>query len=234
MSRISVLFLFILFLCISCGIPDEIPVLSKPLKITESDIEDFFKFKATEENGSSSEQPEFRGFEVYYKFFSINTDINTLENQSGYTTTIELTINGFRRITYYINDDECDNTTRVIKPLIKVPVGGTEASITINFKDENNVHVVSDPEDYISIPGAGTILPIRRGIEDDENSGFFKGFDTFKTSDLDVIGISNLDVDKQVIIMVYVLSYGIFDLSQPIYSDALCLGNIEILITVEE
>jgi hypothetical protein len=241
MNRIRIILLFLFLLAVfSCGIPGEIPVLSKPLKLTENDIDDYFEFKATEENGGSSEE-DFRGFEVYYKFFAIDTETSILEYQSGFTSIEELQGNYFRRVTYYINDTECDKTTRIYKPLIKVPSGGTEAVITIDFEGHalNDVFIKSIPVGYISIPGGGSELPIRRGIEDNEDPGYYKSFQTYRNIypvDSDISGIDNLDeISPSILIMIYVLSYGIFDLSQPLYSDALCLGWIELDdITIEE
>ncbi|MBN2533818.1 MAG: hypothetical protein JXB88_13060 [Spirochaetales bacterium] len=226
MKWISFIFCLFILIVISCGI-DEIPVLSRPQFKTNNEIDDYFEFKATEDN----DEDEFRGFEVYYKFFSADAEGESAANyQSNYTSVSEVEAAGFRRITYYIDSDDCDKPTRILKPLIKVPLGmrGTATTLTINFGEAigkgPTYSISSDEEDYISI----SALPIRRGIEDTENQGYYKGFDTYKKTDIDVYGLGSIDPAKKVNILVYVLSYGIYNLSEQIYSDALCLGYIEL------
>lgn len=249
------LILFIFLLCISCGI-DEIPVLSKPQYGSINTIDKYFEFDVTKDNS----EEEFRGFEVYYKFFSTNSDPGT---QSNYTSAKELEISGFKRITYYIDENDCDKASpsRMNKPLIKVnlptptPEPGDDdkivATVTINFGTSvgkgPQYSVSADVEDFISIPTPEftpepsptpepgethrptTIpgLPIRRGIEDDQNPGYFKSFEIYKKTDPDVGGLDSLDEGK-VYILIYVLSYGVYNFSEPIYSDALCLGYLEL------
>ena len=230
-----------MILCISCGF-DESPILSPPEKGDTSEIGDYFQFRALERNGCSDcdhEEPDFRGFELYYKFFSVDAEGESALNlQSSFETINELETNGFRRISYYIDNNNCDKPTRVLKPLIPVPSEnrGNRFLITIDFGDLADVHMRATDEEP---GGLSTIrdedeLQIRRGIEDEDNEGFFKTFEDFKNTDLDVSGIESLD-ENRVYIVLYVLSCGKYNLAETIYSEALCLSENELidLIIVE-
>ena len=184
----------------SCGIPEDIPVLAQPGFGSSNNVEKYFTFNATEENSGE----EFRGFEVYYRFFPYNT--TNISDYLKYTTLSELQTYSFRRVTYYVNANDCDTPDVNILPVVKIPIDnrGNEAEITIHFGDQDNVRIYSNPPDYMAIPELTPTptpevlpeptlpppipaLPIRRSIEDIDNPGFYKGFDTYKTTDLDVI-----------------------------------------------
>lgn len=222
---------------LSCGIRAQRPVLAMPVYESRSDIDDIFQFRATEANGGGDENPYFRGFEIYYKFFSNDLNGQTLlTSQSGYTTLSELTMQFFKRVSYYIGDENCDKTNRIFKPLIKVPPAfrgySTDIIITIDFSDLTDVYIQAAPEeDYIYLPeptpaAAEVQLPVRRGIEDSENQYYFKGFDSYKTTDSDMNGVVTLEQNQSASILLYVLSFGIDDNFEELHSTALCLGSI--------
>ncbi|MBN2443413.1 MAG: hypothetical protein JXJ04_18775 [Spirochaetales bacterium] len=226
-------------LCLTCGI-DEIPVLSKPQKGNTSDTFNTFEFRITENNGCVEgcykTEPDFLGFEIYYKFFSSDLDgQNAANSQSNKLTVNELESNSFRRISFYINDNNCDKPTRIQKPLIPVPKDnrGKQSLITISFnamESTGNIYIkaVAEETDGLSEIRGVDELEIRRNIEDPEKLEFFKSFEDFTTSDADVNGVGSLELEESLIILVYVLSYGKYNLSETIYSEALCLSWINV------
>jgi hypothetical protein len=220
-----------LFLLVSCGLEEGIPVLSIPEYVGAYDIDRLFRFRITEDNGCTDcekTEPYFRGFEIYSRFFSDNIDIQSYNN---FTTVNELESNTFKRISYYIDSENCDIPTRILKPLIYIPSEnrGYRSLVTLDFSDMSDVHIRAENEDtqgLSSIRGQ-TELEIRRGIEDTDDPGYFKSFEDFKKTDLDVSGLASL-LENRVYILIYVVSYGKFDLSETIYSETLCLGAFEL------
>ena len=59
-------------------------------------------------------------------------------------------------------------------------------------------------------------------------ASFFKSFEDFTTTDADVNGVGSLEPEESLIILLYVLSYGKYNLSETIYSEALCLSWINV------
>lgn len=211
-----------------CGLEDD-PVLNPPSDPDVSDIYDYFAFRITENNGDAVEEPEFRGVEVYYKFYS-----SIAEVQSGLVTQSELVSAGFRR---FASTD--DRTTLIEYPLIPVPDGdrGKRATITLDFSP---LGLVTPTQPLLTaVPdAAGLTIPateFRRGVGYSVDNTFKKFYsedaDGFVKNDGDIPGLTTAG-DHDVYIALYALCYGKKDLASTIYSRALFLSPIEVTIHV--
>lgn len=193
-SRNIVIILSLFFL--SCGLESDIPTLHPPEFVSLISTE--IKFKAT----SLNSEPEFIGFELYYKIYGIDEDIETDLKDVN-----DLGNKGFSRV--YSEDD---TKYKYEKPLIFVPIDnrGDEFVIVI--------HIIFDPEPYISF--LGSEFEIRSAISEQETY-YYEPFS-------DVIN----DEGGNVKILFYTFSYGksIEDFVTPVYSDLVRLGHVEVAL----
>ncbi|MBN1696099.1 MAG: hypothetical protein JW881_01185 [Spirochaetales bacterium] len=232
MKAPPVLLLFPLLCSISCGI-DEYPVLNPPVDGYSSTIDKYFEFRSTEDNGGAEEGDYFRGFEIYYRFYNNEGDV-----VSSLVNAEDLSSYGFWRLTYYIDSDDCDTVTGYILPLIKISDAekGKGSLFTIDFLGISDGDVFLTAEEFPEGSGGIVIdaLPLRRGIEDSENDGFYKSFEYFdigEGGDADVTHIEDADV----YIALYAYSFGRYGItkSKKLYSELEYLGYIEITLPLE-
>lgn len=221
--KIFAITIIVFFGFLSCGI-DELPVLSPPLKLTESDSNGTFSFKIL----TSNSELEFRGFEVYYKFYSLANDALLLaeSNLSYYS---DMKDYGFFRLTRYNSDDDADKNNDNSLPLIKVePLQrGFEAEVVINFSDITNPYITSSTETngLVLTPGD---LGFRRGVVEVDNTGYYKSFTDTLEGDEDLDNITVDEAETGIYISLYVFSFGKKEHTEPIYSQALHLSRIQI------
>jgi hypothetical protein len=157
---------------------------------------------------------EFRGYELYYKFYS-----REQAKLTNLKTIGELTAAGFLRI--------CSNSGSVSQqrpPVILVdPVDRNDTTTTVWFMPPS----IPAFADY-----SGTIprvVPLRRSVE---NAGVPKTFDllSFDEFDADIAAIwdevqATLP-DKELHLVLYVLSNGLIDYSPTLYSEARYVGTM--------
>jgi hypothetical protein len=157
--------------------------------------------------------PEFRGFEVYYKFSSSDQPLET-----GFTVLSQLEDAGFKRMC----SPGVPPQGLLFEPLIPVNVADRNTGFTI---DLDFGLVVSPYMDY-----HGTVPPpengLRRSAVDtvSETKMFDQG--ELDPGDADLMGVNWTQVgsDGQLFLVAYALSYGVYDLTRALYSDAQCLG----------
>lgn len=210
-------------LCVlpQCGL-EYLPFLKAPADPDVRDADKIFEFTRT------NTELEFRGYELYYKFYTIDQDPNT-------TIT---TLAGLKADTFQRMSNATDTET---KPLIQIPLLDVTAyTFTLLF---NQFPTAADPR-FVSSP-SGITGQLRRstvyGSTQGNEPGFFKHFpesvdQTDQTYELDdediesqVWAVINSDPPgDNVRLAVYALSYGLKDYTSPLYSDAVYLGDITI------
>jgi hypothetical protein len=218
---VSALVLSSLLTLSQCGFPVSFLQLIAPLPIFHAGTT-IFEFRKTTDAGDV--EPEFRGFELYYRFFEAVPG-----NVVFADTYEELISNGYRRV--YSADDRVGS---IHKPLIRVdPADYTKKfTITVSF---NSITPPDDPRitasDIDSPPLAppldAPISDFRRGVvREVPSNDIFKQFSEFASTDADVASIwSSFQISGKLVL--YVLSYG-YDVSQfgQLYSEPVYLGEI--------
>jgi hypothetical protein len=218
-----------LFIDVSCGI-DIIPVLAPPNKEDYSSSNLSFGFLSTPANGSLAESAYFLGFEVYYHFFDAATFITILDTQTNLTTQSQLIANGYRRIAAVT-----DTPTYFEKPLIVIPSSywAGESIFTITFSDLKTY--LPETSRITSVAyggGGGLIIPDdppfqmrRSGVTNEDKPNELESFAEFQDTDPDIAGIGTA---KTATLVLYVMSYGVYEFSVDLYSDAVCLGYFDV------
>jgi hypothetical protein len=166
---------------------------------------------------------EFRGFEVYYKFYNSEQPI-----QTGITTLEELKAAGFSRM--------CSPGTLTQQGLPFVPL------IPVDVADQNQL----PPNDtfttvldfWLSVPPymvyGGSVPPANDGIrriatDALSNTKTFEESELVKT-DVDLANVKwdeVVAVDHKLTLVIYALSYGLYEINVPLYSTARYLGYME-------
>lgn len=209
----SLVCLFMCLLLTACGLESSV-YLEPPKFFSFSPASKTFTFSKTLVNS----EMEFRGFELYYKFYTYT--INQLTDNNIKDQKILLT-KGFRRIA-----SATDKKDDISKPLISIPPDerkGTEFDITVDFSDLT----ITASSEAIS-----PIKDLRRG------GGYDDILDEYKYFDLDEFEIEDEDMNEdvlsaiksfaKVVLVLYALSFGKKDWVYDIYSEAVYLGEIEI------
>jgi hypothetical protein len=229
----SAIFLFCCLILSGCGL-ESFVFLNPPIaEILGSDSK--FQFTA----GSSNNETEFRGFEVYYKIYdpadSIDTSFNTFE---------EMVLKSFIRIN---NGPSVDTQNSLSRPLIKVHYSTVPAE---NDRGKNLRAIIdfSNPSkttgEYPQITTVGIISdslyqPVlineaRRGITytlpNPPNE--FKRFCDFARNDQDIspsIFDSYISQNFQIVLVLFAISYGIdTGTNLEVYSQPVWLGDEKI------
>ncbi len=178
---------------------------------------------------ASNNELEFRGIEIFYKFYP---DLGSFEG--GLATYGDVVAAGFRRLTSLRDAPTLQNL-----PLIPVDSGdrGMPSKITLDFSPLENkaVPVMSAVPVTTGLTFANT--EFRRAVVYGV-TGLFKTFysetdDGFVHDDVDIsaLGLS-AGTNPIVYIGLYALSYGLQDLTTPIYSRAVPLSPISIPLHV--
>ncbi len=178
---------------------------------------------------TSNDEAEFRGIEIFYKFYSA---LGSFEG--GLATYSDVVAAHFLRLTSLRDAPTLQNL-----PLIPVDSGdrGKPSTITLDFSplENNAIPVMRAVPDTTGLTLADT--EFRRAVVYNV-TGQFKTFysetdDGFVHDDADIsaLGLSG-GTDPVVYIGLYALSYGLQDLTTPIYSRAVPLSPISIPLHV--
>lgn len=149
------------------------------------------------------------GFELYYKFYDRNQTKEEKLNDQG-----ALIAAGYRRV------NTTGSLSAQVLPLIPINVAdqNTEFDVTLDFAQpvaSRATYNVGDP---------APVIEVRRGVE---HLGSAKTFarEDLDPSDADVSEIWTQAVsDGEIHLAMYALTYGLYDLSIPLYSTARYLG----------
>ena len=198
----------------SCGL-EHIPVLYPPEAEFHGTSLTQARFRATADH----DQLGFLGFELYYKFHPLGVGLEDLQNLD---TISALTTAGFPRV-----HSSVDTRDVVTKPLIPIDLvdRGTEFVVVVDFVDE--------PFVAIDLPFYDEI-PLRRGIYEAELAGLAQYYKSFRdVEDPGDVDLRDVRVELEgggyarVTVVLYALSYGKADLFNPIYSEPVFLGEVE-------
>jgi hypothetical protein len=157
---------------------------------------------------------EFRGFEVYYKFYSSDQT-----RQTGITTLEGLKAANYHRM--------CSPGTLSMQGLPFVPLIPVDLlAEPLDFKTELDFRLTETP--YMDYQG---VVPpaddgIRRTATDalSETKTFAKSELKETDADLTDVNWDQVDLDNQLYLVIYALSYGLKDINIPLYSTARYLG----------
>jgi hypothetical protein len=157
---------------------------------------------------------EFRGFEVYYKFYSSDQT-----RQTGITTLEGLKAANYHRM--------CSPGTLSMQGLPFVPLIPVDLpSEPLDFKTELDFRLSVTP--YMDYQGVvpPAYVGIRRTATDalSETKTFAKSELVETDADLTDVNWDQVDLDNQLYLVIYALSYGLKDINIPLYSTARYLG----------
>ncbi len=226
-NKILVAFLVLLIAFLfSCGI-ESYPYLYPPEVSSILENEKIMTFSNNEENNPDL----FLGFEVYYKFYTddsdqpdygdITTDMNSITSQTSVNT---LTQMGFSRL-YVVSPPSSVSQT---VPAIDIPFSDrtTDFAVTVDFS------TVATDTYYPSCNYLSTSLQLGRWVREEGSTAYeLKGFDTASFPDnVDYSDIysSYYDTIDYVWCVLYVLAYGRYDFINDLYSSPVLLGKIKI------
>jgi hypothetical protein len=160
---------------------------------------------------------EFRGFEVYYKFYSSDQT-----RQTGITTLEELKAANFRRM---CSPGTLSEQGMPFVPLIPVD----RLAEPVDFMTVLDFRPPTTP--FMDYQGAAPPAydGIRRIATDTQSKT--KTFDLTELveTDVDLTGVNWTQVntvDHQLYLVIYALSYGLYEINVPLYSTARYLGNM--------
>jgi hypothetical protein len=221
--RLFALLSFSLLLLLSgCGLEQVFIQLIPPEPDYESGVQ-YFKFKKVTDG--TDVEPEFLGFELYYRFFEDGESIvfvNTFE---------EFAAKGYRRV--YSSSDRVGTITR---PLIRVydtaAPNDRERTFTVtvdftNAGDADYPLISDDADPALHIPI--DVQDIRRGVTYSKvgQTDVYKSFWDFEQEDKDISGIDWTSFQTKGTLVLYVLSYGKDEISyRDLYSEPVYLGDI--------
>jgi hypothetical protein len=203
-----------------CGL-ENIPVLSQPqVSLATGEIFQFLKLSA---NGDPIEEPEFLGFDVYYKIY--DSEIGIENNIS----TIDELRQRFRRLTEYDS---------VVQPSPLIPISSADLTNSFYIDIDFSLQLTDlDRPRIYSLPGippvdAISIQDFRRGVlysgsSETKRWADFTSADADIAYDADIWTILNT-VGSKVTIAVYVVSYGVSIDYGELYSIPLYLGYIQV------
>jgi hypothetical protein len=247
--RFLVILLAVLLLLSSCGL-EEIPVLQPPTQVyPQADpLTPVFTIRSTTVNGSISE-PEFRGYELYYKFYPDQNVETNLSSATEYDLRTKYYFKPICSQTDAVNGIppyDPNSNFHINKPLIFVQPfdRGTSFDITIDF----NIYA-QYVQPVVKYNGVAVPLFIRRNvgvsdanIEDPigtytNQPKFFwqpdASYQTYASSNYDVQSIYGTVMNpatgtEEAYLAMYALSYGQKDLTTDLYSQPVYLGFVEI------
>jgi len=227
--RFVTLFALVL-VAVSCGLPSSYylsPPTLGPGGAQGDPTSGFFQILST----SANSEEEFRGFELYYKFDATaptGTEIN-LGNSTNDVTT--LTNAGF--LTVCSGDSTRDATpTQRTLPLIPIQQAdrGTTFSVTINVNPQSPDATLVNYT--YTAAAAGTVeVQIDRHVFDTTTGGckpftFIRWLPgNYSTADADMTNLGTLQ-SSTIYLVMYAVSYGLQDVSTPIYSYPVYLGYL--------
>ena len=221
MRRMTLLLLLLVLLTAGCGLPSPFYLTPTATPGPATETTPLFQIKSTSENS----EPEFRGFELYYKCYKTADD--PIESNFG-TSSFE---SDLRRAGFLPVCSEADVfASGRSAPLIYIdptlPTDRGEVfNVTVDFNSPANAKY-----EYTG-PKTGTFFSVgvRRSVSD--GVGRFKTFDPvqFQSTDPDISRIwTQAKAEGSFYIAMYTLSYGRQDLGTPIWSSPVYLGYVRI------
>jgi hypothetical protein len=199
-----------------CGLERVTILLTAPIAAINAGVE-YFQFDKTT---TSDVEPEFRGFELYYRFYDFGVTPDLVDTYE------ELIAAGYRRV-----NDATDTATNTPPPLIAIHASDRATAFTV-IVDFSSIQWPVYPDIYNETPPALSVdiavHDFRRAVTyplpDDSE---FKRFSDFLPTDADIKGLNWDNFQDQASLDLYVLSYG-WDiaLSKRLYSEPVWLGTI--------
>jgi hypothetical protein len=221
----TLLLLLLVLLTAGCGLPSPFYLTppATPTPLATPTGTPYFQVIST----TANIEPEFRGFELYYKCYKTTGD--PIESDFG-TSSFE---SDLRRAGFLPVCSETDVfASGRSAPLIYIdptpPTDRGEAfTITVDFNSPANAKY-----EYTG-PKTGTFFSVgvRRSVSD--GVGKFKTFDPtqFQSTDVDISRIfADAQLAGEFYIAMYAMSYGKQDLATTIWSSPVYLGYIHILL----
>jgi hypothetical protein len=162
---------------------------------------------------------EFRGFEVYYKFYSSDQ-----AQQTGITT-----LEGLKAASYHRMCSPGALTQQGLPFVPLIPVDSADRLLPLDFTTELNFRLLVSP--YMVY--GGTVPPAYDGIRRiaTDTPGNTKKFDKSELVETDVdltsVTWTQVHLDNRLILVIYALSYGLYEINVPLYSTARYLGYME-------
>ena len=161
----------------------------------------------------------FRGFELYYKFYSYDQGTQQT-SESGLKTRADLVAAHYWRM---CSDGKLSAQGLPTTPLIDVDAGDLNSA----FMTELDFSLAVPEADYQG--AVGRTIPIRRYATD--TFGFTE---TFESSELDPTDVDLVDVTwtggRELYLVVYGFSYGLINFTDQLYSDARYLGYVRYIM----
>ena len=172
----------------------------------------------------------FRGYELYYRFYQV-TDFEPPRNLR---TRFELLNQGFVRLS--TSDDRPSDPSR---PLIEVPLGVRAAPHSVLLSVPTTLQ--TDAEPTLAVSWNSSSVEVRRGVPDplDSTGNSFARFSAVSEYQLEQVDVAKivpelesafLDIDVR--LLVYVLSFGVFNFEEA-HSVAVYLGEIQVTLPVD-
>jgi hypothetical protein len=206
-------------LAAGCGLPSPY-YLSPPAAPSSSASPTTPLFSVTSTTDNS--EAEFRGFELYYKCYLSEADIESNFGSLSFESTLRSA--GFLPV---CSEDDTSPSGHLV-PLIPIDAAdrGKSFTITVDFNSPSSATY------QYTRPDIGTIVSkgVRRYVPDD-TAVTCKTFDfaQFLTTDADYSRIgSSVPLDGPFYIAIYALSYGVQDKATPIWSWPVYLGYVGI------
>jgi hypothetical protein len=209
-------------LAAGCGLPSPY-YLSPPAAPSSSASPTTPLFSVTSTTDNS--EAEFRGFELYYKCYLSEADIESNFGISSFESTLRSA--GFLPV---CSEDDTSPSGHIV-PLVPIDAADRGKSFTITV-DFNTLGPGTYPATYhYTRPDIGTTVSkgVRRYVPD--TAVTCKGFDfaEFLTTDADYSRIgSSVPPGGPFYIAIYALSYGVQDKATPIWSWPVYLGYVGI------
>ena len=201
-----------------CGLPSSY-YLNPPTGPSALDPADDFQISSSNANS----EPEFRGFELYYKFYAAEGDVqNSLGGPSNDVTTLT---NAHFLTVCSGADANIDVRT---PPLIPVDVVDRGLAFTVTI----SVPVNSAASASYTTPNTAKNVQINRHVRALTGSKPFTFNSTlagnYLLSDADMQGVMGSISGGVIYLAMYAVSYGLQDLSTPIYSYPVYLGYLRL------
>ena len=222
-----------------CGLEQYPDLLSSPEKLEP--VPGYFRFRKTAGNGDPIREPDFRGFELYYKVYQFGDDSAVNADVAAIGSQDDLAGRQFRRLNA-AEDRPVDRVGNLAKPLVGIaPTDrAKEILITVDFSGD-----LSPSTPYPRITDSGTpalVAPVdeqdtRRAINytDVGLQDRFKTFAEFEQTDGDITPAiwDDINFNQPVTLVLYVVSYGrdvssnreLF--SRPVWLGAINLTNFK-------
>ncbi len=249
--RLGAALVAVLLSTAGCGLPDAYYLSPPNVPAPTGSLVNSFVILPTDH----SSEPDFRGYELYYKLYSPATppvaDQNLGTAATTSTTTVDalMTASGFltlcrgpvvsapaTALPQAVAQDTSSETRNVPLILIDPSDRGSSFSITINFNPVNQLGNDSTTNyTYTAPTGAyqqeidrdvdGTISGVQRCMPFTLGQGYYKSTDP----DIVISGINSSTIQGTVVyIAVYAVSYGLQNLSTPIWSYPVYMGYLEL------